>query len=139
MQIASADKSLSKDYTLQARANGDGNFTVRHNEVVIGLDKAVKAGEMFTLPTQLHENNNFQIIWTPTNGKPVTQSMDVQLVTTITGNTLYVAPDGKAEGKGTQASPLISIRPLVCCRQAEKLSLLREAIRKRIFHSAPAA
>ena len=106
MQIASADKSLSKDYTLQARANGDGNFTVRHNEVVIGLDKAVKAGEMFTLPVHLQENNNFQISWTPTNGKPVTQSMDVQLITTITGNTLYVAPDGKAEGKGTQASPL---------------------------------
>lgn len=106
MQIASGTKSLSKAYTLQARASDDGKFTVRHNDVVIGLDKAVKAGEMFTLPTTLHDNNRFQVTFTPTSGEPLNQVVTVEHVTAVTGKTLYVSPEGKADAKGTQASPL---------------------------------
>lgn len=106
MQITSANKSLIKDYTLQARANYDGTYTVRHNEVTIGLDKAVKAGEMFTLPAQLRDDNHFQIVYTPASGKSIAQSMNVEYVTAVTGDTLHVSPDGRAEGKGTMASPL---------------------------------
>lgn len=106
MQIASAQNSLSKNYTLQARANYDGAFNVRHNEVVIGLDKTVKAGEMFTLPVTLQDNNYFQLTFTPASGNPITESVDVKYVTTMTSTTLNVSPEGKVDAKGTASSPL---------------------------------
>ncbi|SQC31466.1 right-handed parallel beta-helix repeat-containing protein [Kluyvera cryocrescens] len=109
MQVASGSKSLSQNYTLQARANYDGQFTVRQNEVVIGENKPVKAGEMFTQPATLKENNSFQIIFTPTSGKeraPVEQNLAVSQVKNVTGSTLYAAANGKTDAKGTAESPL---------------------------------
>ena len=109
MQIASGSKSQTPTYTLQARANYDGQFTVRQNEVVIGENKAVKAGEMFTLPARLKDNNTFQISFTPTSGKdrsPVEQQLTVSQEKGITATTLYAAADGKADAKGTEGSPL---------------------------------
>ena len=109
MQVASGSKSLSQNYTLQARANYDGQFTVRQNEVVIGENKPVKAGEMFTQPATLKENNSFQITFTPTSGKertPVEQNLAVSQVKNITSSTLYVSANGKTDAKGTAESPM---------------------------------
>ncbi|WP_052284574.1 right-handed parallel beta-helix repeat-containing protein [Kluyvera genomosp. 1] len=109
MQVTSGSKSLSQSYTLQARANYDGQFTVRQNEVVIGENKPVKAGEMFTQPATLKENNSFQITFTPTSGKdrtPVEQTLTVNAVKGITGSTLFAAVNGKADAKGTAEAPL---------------------------------
>lgn len=109
MQIASGSKSLTPDYTLQARANYDGQFTVRQNEVVIGENKPVKAGEMFTLPATLKESNAFKITFTPTSGKeraPVEQALTVSLVKNVTASTLYASPNGKAEANGTVETPM---------------------------------
>lgn len=109
MQVASGNQSLAAEYTLQARANYDGLFTVRQNEVVIGENKSVKAGEMFTLPTTLKESNAFKITFSPTSGKdlaPVEQSLNVSQVKNVTASTLYASPTGKAEAKGTLEAPL---------------------------------
>lgn len=109
MQVASGSQSLTQNYTLQARANYDGQFTVRQNEVVIGENKPVKAGEMFTQPATLKEDNSFQITFTPTSGKertPVEQNLTVSQVKNITSSTLYAAANGKADAKGTVDSPL---------------------------------
>ena len=109
MQVASGSKSLTPEYTLQARANYDGQFTVRQNEVVIGENKPVKAGEMFTQPATLKENNTFKITFTPTSGKertPVEQQFTVSQQKGITATTLYAAADGKAEAKGTENAPM---------------------------------
>lgn len=109
MQVASGSQSLTQNYTLQARANYDGQFTVRQNEVVIGENKPVKAGEMFTQPATLKEDNSFQITFTPTSGKdrtPVEQNLTVSQVKNITRSTLYAAANGKADAKGTAESPL---------------------------------
>ena len=109
MQVTSGSKSLTPEYTLQARANYDGQFTVRQNEVVIGENKPVKAGEMFTQPATLKEKNTFQIVFTPTSGKertPVEQQLTVSQQKGITATTLYAAADGKAEAKGTENAPM---------------------------------
>ncbi|QLR45389.1 right-handed parallel beta-helix repeat-containing protein [Enterobacter sp. RHBSTW-00994] len=109
VQLASASKSTSAQYLVQARANYDGVFSVQQNEVVIGNDKSVNAGEMYTLPTTLNEKNNFRLTFTPTSTKdntPVTQDFSVEKQTDITATTFYVTPDGKADGKGTLNSPL---------------------------------
>ncbi len=106
MQIASAALSMNKEYVLQARANEDGTFNVRQNDVAIGSAKSVKAGEMFTLPAQLQKYNAFQVTFTAASGKALTQNISVEHITAVTGNTLYVSPEGKVDGKGTEASPM---------------------------------
>lgn len=109
MQIASGSQSLSRDYIVQARANYDGTFTVRQNEVVIGENKSVKAGALFMLPTKLSAENRFTLRFTPDNaqnGGPITQTLAVQYVSSVTGTTLYAAPDGKPGNPGTEAAPL---------------------------------
>ena len=109
MQVTSASQSTSEHYVVQARANYDGQFSVRQNEVVIGSDKPVKAGEMFTLPAKLQAQNTFSLIFTPTSGKdktPLEQSLKVERVSTVTGSTLYVSPQGTADASGTAKAPL---------------------------------
>lgn len=107
MQISSSAKSQSKNYILQARTNSDGRITVRQDEVVIGQDKEVKAGEMFTQPAVLKDKDTFEISFTPaTSAKPVSQTLTVEHSASVTGNTLYAAPDGLPQAKGTADSPL---------------------------------
>ncbi|WP_312155934.1 right-handed parallel beta-helix repeat-containing protein [Lelliottia nimipressuralis] len=106
VQLNSAAKSTSEKYRVQARANSDGVFSVRQNEVVIGNDKAVKAGEMYSLPTTLTEINAFNLSFTPAQGDTVHQQFTVEKVDGFTATTLYAAPDGTADGQGTIASPL---------------------------------
>ena len=106
VQLNSAAKSTSEKYQVQARANSDGVFSVRQNEVVIGNDKAVKAGEMYSLPTTMTETNAFNLSFTPAQGDTVHQQFTVEKVDGFTATTLYAAPDGTANGQGTIASPL---------------------------------
>ncbi|WP_437888182.1 right-handed parallel beta-helix repeat-containing protein [Phytobacter sp. V91] len=109
VQVASASQSTTEHYVVQARANYDGQFSVRQNEVVIGSDKPVKAGEMFALPAKLQAQNTFQLIFTPTSGKdktPVEQSIKVERVAALSGSTLHVSPEGKADANGTASAPL---------------------------------
>lgn len=106
VQLASPIQSSSENYTLQARANVDGQFSARQNEVVIGNEKPVKAGEMYALPTTLDKNATFTLNFTPTSGEPVSQTFKVEKVSGPATSTLVVAADGKADGKGTAQSPL---------------------------------
>ncbi|AUY39405.1 right-handed parallel beta-helix repeat-containing protein [Leclercia adecarboxylata] len=106
VQLASGNVSASGDYLLQARANEDGVFSVRQNEVVIGNEKAVKAGEMYTLPTRLEQTSTFTVAFTPSQGTPVNQQLTVERVANRNTALLYAAPDGKADAKGTLDAPL---------------------------------
>lgn len=109
VQIASPEQSTSDTYTLQARANYDGLFSTRQDEVVIGNEKPVKAGEMYTVPATLSGNATFSVTFTPTSisdNTPVSQQIKVEKIAGPTTATLYVTPQGKSEGEGTVASPL---------------------------------
>lgn len=107
MQIASGATSQSAEYILQARANYDGRFTVRQDEVIIGKDIAVKAGEMFTQPATLKDRNTFAVQFTPaTSGKPVAQTLTVERSAGVEGRTLYVSAQGQANANGTADAPL---------------------------------
>lgn len=106
VELASPAQSSSENYTLQARANVDGQFSVRQNEVVIGNEKPVQAGEMFVLPTTLRESATYRLNFTPDSGEPVSQTVNVRKIAGPTTPTLFVAADGNADGKGTAQSPL---------------------------------
>lgn len=106
VQLASATQSTTAAYLVQARANVDGVFSLRQNEVVIGSDKPVKAGTMYSVATTLGESNDFSLLFTPASGEAVHQSFSVTKLKGIHGETIHVAPDAKAEGQGTAASPV---------------------------------
>ncbi len=106
VQLASATQSTTAAYQVQARANVDGVFSLRQNEVVIGSDKPVKAGTMYSVATTLGESNDFSLLFTPASGEAVHQSFSVTKLKGIHGETIHVAPDAKAEGQGTAASPV---------------------------------
>lgn len=106
VQLASGNVSASGDYLLQARANEDGVFSVRQNEVVIGNEKAVKAGEMYTLPTRLEQTSTFTVAFASSQGTPVNQQLTVERVADRNTALLYAAPDGKADAKGTPDAPM---------------------------------
>ncbi|HCH38193.1 MAG TPA: pectate lyase, partial [Enterobacter sp.] len=106
VQLASSTVSASPDYLLQARANEDGVFSVRQNEVVIGNEKAVKAGEMYTLPARLEQTSTFTVTFTPAHGTPVNQQLTVERIADRDTTHLYAAPDGKADAQGTADAPL---------------------------------
>jgi len=107
VQLASPAQSVSENYRLQARANVDGQFSVRQNEVVIGNEKSIKAGEMYTLPTTIKESTaTYALTFTPASGKPVSQTVKVEKIAGPASATLYAAANGHADGKGTADSPL---------------------------------
>jgi len=106
VQVASPAQSGSEKYLLQARANYDGSFSVRENEVVIGNEKPVKAGEMYTLPTRLKQSTTFALTFTPqAEGKPVVTQINVEKIDPV-ALTLHVAPQGTPEGSGNATAPL---------------------------------
>lgn len=106
VQLASATQSTTAAYLVQARANVDGVFSLRQNEVVIGSDKPVKAGTMYSVATTLGESNDFSLLFTPASGEAIHQTFSVTKLKGIHGETIHVAPDAKAEGQGTAASPV---------------------------------
>lgn len=126
MQIASPERSATSQYTLQARANYDGSFTVRQDDIVIGQDKTAKSGELFTLATTLNRKNHFAVTFTPASGKdvtPVTRTFSVEKVSQVKGKTLYVAPDGKADNDGSRNSPLTLASAVALVSPGEKIIL----------------
>ncbi|ANG90878.1 right-handed parallel beta-helix repeat-containing protein [Enterobacteriaceae bacterium 155047] len=106
VQLASATQSTTAAYLVQARANVDGVFSLRQNEVVIGSDKPVKAGTMYSVATTLGESNDFSLLFTPASGEAIHQTFSVTKLKGVHGETIHVAPDAKAEGQGTAASPV---------------------------------
>ncbi|MGK3225627.1 right-handed parallel beta-helix repeat-containing protein [Enterobacter soli] len=109
VQLASGSQSTSAQYRVQARANYDGIFSVWQNEVVIGNDKPVKAGEMYTLPATLGEKNDFRLTFTPTsteNASPVATQFSVEKLPDNPTTTLYVSPEGKAGAEGSKSAPM---------------------------------
>lgn len=109
VQLASGSQSTSAQYLVQARANYDGVFSVWQNEVVIGNDKPVKAGEMYTLPATLGEKNDFRLTFTPTsteNASPVATQFSVEKLADNATTTLYASPEGKAGAEGSKSAPM---------------------------------
>ncbi|MDD9247016.1 right-handed parallel beta-helix repeat-containing protein [Enterobacter soli] len=109
VQLASGSQSTSTQYLVQARANYDGVFSVWQNEVVIGNDKPVKAGEMYVLPATLGEKNDFRLTFTPTsteNASPVATQFSVEKLADNAITTLYASPEGKAGAEGSKSAPM---------------------------------
>lgn len=69
LQIASPDKSAIKDYTVQARANYSGVYSLTQNGHSLIERQHVSAGDMFSFPAPLTQaSTDFSLTYSPTEG-----------------------------------------------------------------------
>ena len=98
LQQASSDKSALNDYTIQARANYGGNYSVTQNGQVIVEKQSIPAGDMFGFNTTLKEaQTQFQVIYTPIEGpdfQPISYQYQVDKVALKNPMEIRVNPQG---------------------------------------------
>ncbi|WP_240468565.1 bacterial Ig-like domain-containing protein [Gracilibacillus sp. YIM 98692] len=113
--ILSLDKTSDTDYTLLAKSNVDGTISVKEGQEVIVEEAHVTAGELFELPTSIHEeqDTNFSIVFLPDDTQFLTDYSKIVRNFTVTNKTyadadgnIYVSPEGTSAGAGSKDNPL---------------------------------
>ncbi|MBN8123524.1 right-handed parallel beta-helix repeat-containing protein [Vibrio vulnificus] len=108
-QLASADRSATQRYPVQARANYSGTVELKHNGKTVS-SKKVNAGELFSQQVELNRDKNqfeltFKAIEGPTLDKQILR-YEVTRVSLPNPLQLHVSPSGTASGNGSAAKPL---------------------------------
>jgi len=100
LQQAASDKSAIENYTVQARANYTGTFSVSQDGQTLLDKQQVSAGDMFGFPTTLKQPSTaFQLTYTPIEGPdqhPISYQYNV--VKTVLDNPMEI----RVNPKGTQ-------------------------------------
>ncbi len=106
VQVTSSDVSPKEDYVFSLRVNYDGRLDLSLNGAAAGSVE-LKAGEFAQLPVKLSDGvNKLEYAYAPAGQEGVKGNLDVTLDKSYDAMTLFAAPEGTAEGKGTSDSPL---------------------------------
>ncbi|MFV0574475.1 MAG: right-handed parallel beta-helix repeat-containing protein [Vibrio sp.] len=109
-ETASSERTATSDYTVQARANYAGKFTLTQDGKTLVTDQAVKAGELFTHAAKLaNASSNFDIAFTATEGpdlKAQTHKLSVTQAVVKDPMKIYVSPKADASGDGSEGKPM---------------------------------
>lgn len=107
--LASPEVVSTPNYTLQALANYDGEFSVTQAGQLVGEKKLIEAGDLFSLPLQITEPADLLVTFQPTQG-PESEAQSKQLSlrpsTVADPFNIYVSTDGSPEQAGDQQNPL---------------------------------
>lgn len=99
LQQASPEVSAIDNYTVQARANYSGTFSLTQNGQSLVDNQAVSAGDMFHFPTTLVQaNTDFQVTYTPIEGpdrQPISYQHTVTKQVLANPMEIRVNPQGK--------------------------------------------
>ncbi len=111
VEISSPTQTAQDAYTVQARANYSGLFSVYQDGAEIIRDKAVAAGDMFAVQTTISgDSSDFVLDYTGTeSGMTTTLSSNSFTVTrhsVADPSAVYVSPEGSSTAQGTQADPM---------------------------------
>lgn len=119
-KISSASTSGSKTYNLVFSANADGKVVIKKGGSTIVKETAVKAGEDLVTEVKLSNGDNkFKAVFTPDAGYKPGDNKEMESYEKATiektvkcksygnpGEKIIVSPEGTADGKGTESSPL---------------------------------
>ena len=107
--LASPEVVSTPNYTLQALANYDGEFSVTQAGQLVGEKKLIEAGDLFSLPLQITEPADLLVTFQPTQG-PESEAQIKQLSlrpsTVADPFNIYVSTEGSPEQAGDQQNPL---------------------------------
>ncbi|EOY4513461.1 exopolygalacturonate lyase [Vibrio vulnificus] len=108
-QLASADRSATQRYPVQARANYSGTVELKHNGKTVS-SKKLNAGELFSQQVELNrDKNQFELTFTAIEGPTLDKQIlryEVTRVSLPNPLQLHVSPSGTASGNGSAAKPL---------------------------------
>ncbi len=114
LQQASPDRSAIADYTLQARANYTGTFSVSQDGKALVEGQRVSAGEMFNYTTTLQSaKTKFDVTYTPSEGPdnaPLSYNYTVQKVSVENPLQILVNPKG-SNGRLTLEQAIEAVAP----------------------------
>lgn len=109
LEQASSAVTATDAYTVQARANYAGKYSVKQDGKVIATNTAVAAGDLFAFPTKLTKDNTaFDVTFTATEGPDMNaKSYQYQVTKVKVADVakIYVAANGSANGDGSQSKP----------------------------------
>lgn len=110
LEVASAQKTGTEAYSVQARANYAGHLTIYQDGKILVKDAPLQAGAMFAKATRVPAAaSEFKLVFTPSEGPNLSAkeaTFTVEKVAYADASNLYVSPQGKADNQGTQASPI---------------------------------
>lgn len=113
VDVTSSDVSTKPNYTLNLKSTINGSVSVKQGDKVIYDGKIQKSDDLKVDATVEKGDNDFNIKYTPnkedgnTNVEPIEKTHKVTYKTYGSENgEIYVSPNGKAEGKGTQDDPI---------------------------------
>lgn len=107
--LASPDVASTPDYTLQALANYDGEFSVTQAGQPIGEAQEVEAGDLFSFPLHITEPADFLVTFQPTQGpesEEQTKKLSLRPSTVADPFNIYVSTGGSPGQAGDQANPV---------------------------------
>lgn len=107
--LASPDVASTPDYTLQALANYDGEFSVTQAGQPIGEAQEVEAGDLFSFPLHITEPADFLVTFQPTQGpesEEQTKKLALRPSTVADPFNIYVSTGGSPGQAGDQANPV---------------------------------
>lgn len=98
LQQASSQQSALENYTVQARANYSGTFSVTQNGRSLVDTLPVSAGDMMRVPAILNQTQTpFEVTWTPAEGpdrQPLSYQYTVERITMPNPMEIRVNPTG---------------------------------------------
>ena len=107
IEIMSSPLITRRDNVLQLRSNGDGQVQIEQNDKPLGSQKALRGGEILTVPFHAEQPvTTFKITYTPAEGTPVTQEFPVSMVLVSNPDVLYASATGVAGNDGSAEHPL---------------------------------
>lgn len=106
-EIASPAQSVAETYAVQARASQDGRLDILQDGAALATGLAVKAGELVSQAARLApQGSRFEFVFTSADGVSRRSELQVKRAVLADAGNIHAAPDGSAQGDGSQARPL---------------------------------
>ncbi|WP_073606165.1 right-handed parallel beta-helix repeat-containing protein, partial [Vibrio aerogenes] len=110
VEMSSPTKTAQNEYTVQARANYSGVFSVIQDDQQIAVNKAVAAGDLLAVKTTISgDSSDFVVSYTGTESGMTgtsSKSFTVTRHTVADPAAIYVSPEGSSTAQGTASDPL---------------------------------
>lgn len=107
IEVMSSPLIARRDSVFQLRTNGDGRVKIEQNDKPLLPQKAVRGGEVVTVPLHAEQPvTMLKITYIPADGKQVIQEFPVRMALVSNPDELYVSPAGTADNDGSAEHPL---------------------------------
>ena len=107
IEIMSSPLISQTDSIFQLRSNVNGHLQIQASNKILLDYKAIMAGNIVAVPINMqHQTAEINVLFTPDNGKPLSETFPVRMRLIKNPKELYTSPQGIATNDGTKQHPL---------------------------------